>query len=71
MTKAMKMVAAAKLRRAQDNILRLRPYALKLKEIMSHVSGSVGDDFESPYDCHHGCGFPLQGLCNGQSGQGC
>lgn len=49
MTKAMKMVAAAKLRRAQDNILRLRPYALKLKEIMSHVSGSVSGDFESPY----------------------
>lgn len=49
MTKAMKMVAAAKLRRAQDNIQRLRPYALKLKEIMSNVSGNVGGEFESPY----------------------
>ncbi|RZK33780.1 MAG: F0F1 ATP synthase subunit gamma, partial [Hymenobacter sp.] len=29
-TKAMKMVAAAKLRRAQDNIIRLRPYAQRL-----------------------------------------
>ena len=53
MTKAMKMVAAAKLRRAQDNILRLRPYAIKLKEIMSHVSGNVGGDFSSPYAVEH------------------
>lgn len=49
MTKAMKMVAAAKLRRAQDNILQLRPYAVKLKEIMSNVSGNVSEEFESPY----------------------
>lgn len=49
MTRAMKMVAAAKLRRAQDNILRLRPYALKLQEIMGDISANMGDDFESPY----------------------
>jgi F-type H+-transporting ATPase subunit gamma len=36
-TKAMKMVAAAKLRRAQENILATRPYAQKLSETMSHV----------------------------------
>jgi F-type H+-transporting ATPase subunit gamma len=40
-TKAMKMVAAAKLRRAQDAIVRLRPYSTKLQEIMQNVSGSV------------------------------
>jgi F-type H+-transporting ATPase subunit gamma len=40
-TKAMKMVAAAKLRRAQDAIVRLRPYAGKLREIMENVSGSM------------------------------
>jgi F-type H+-transporting ATPase subunit gamma len=39
-TKAMKMVSAAKLRRAQDAIIRLRPYASKLKEIMENVSQS-------------------------------
>ncbi len=40
-TSAMKMVSASKLRRAQDAILQLRPYAAKLTEIMSNVSGSV------------------------------
>lgn len=49
MTRAMKMVAAAKLRKAQDNILRLRPYALKLKEIMGDLSDNVSDGLESPY----------------------
>ncbi len=36
-TRAMKMVAAAKLRRAQERIFRTRPYAFKLGEIMSHL----------------------------------
>lgn len=50
MTKAMKMVAAAKLRRAQDNILRLRPYALKLQEIMGDIRGNMSaEDFDSPF----------------------
>ncbi|MEP7263098.1 MAG: ATP synthase F1 subunit gamma [Bacteroidota bacterium] len=39
-TKAMKMVSAAKLRRAQNAITQLRPYANKLKEIMENVSAS-------------------------------
>jgi ATP synthase F1 gamma subunit len=34
-TKAMKMVAAAKLRRAQDNIIRMRPYAQRLNTILA------------------------------------
>ncbi len=43
-TKAMKMVAAAKLRKAQDNIIQMRPYAQKLTEILQNVSsGSDGD----------------------------
>jgi F-type H+-transporting ATPase subunit gamma len=37
-TKAMKMVAAAKLRRAQDNIVSIRPYALELKTLISRLS---------------------------------
>jgi len=40
-TKAMKMVAAAKLRRAQDAIIQMRPYASKLKEILENVAESV------------------------------
>ena len=37
-TKAMKMVAAAKLKRATDNIVKLRPYASKLNELLQRVS---------------------------------
>ena len=37
-TKAMKMVSAAKLRRAQDAITMMRPYAGKLREIMENIS---------------------------------
>ena len=36
-TKAMKMVAAAKLRRAQENIINARPYARKIAEMLSHL----------------------------------
>ncbi len=36
-TKAMKMVAAAKLRRAQENILKARPYAYELRNVIGHV----------------------------------
>jgi F-type H+-transporting ATPase subunit gamma len=40
-TKAMKMVAASKLRRAQDSIMQMRPYAKKLHEILSNVTASL------------------------------
>jgi len=40
-TKAMKMVSAAKLRRAQDAIVQMRPYAGKLREIIENVSSSL------------------------------
>lgn len=36
-TKAMKMVSAAKLRRAQDAILQMRPYAQKLQDLLSNI----------------------------------
>ncbi|GAO44799.1 ATP synthase F1 subunit gamma [Flavihumibacter petaseus] len=43
-TKAMKMVSAAKLRRAQDAILQMRPYANKLQEMLSNiVSNAEGE----------------------------
>lgn len=40
-TKAMKMVAAAKMRRATERIIAARPYARKMKELLSHLSGQV------------------------------
>lgn len=40
-TKAMKMVAAAKLRRAQDRITQMRPYSQKLSNIIGNVSAGV------------------------------
>ncbi|MEO1054024.1 MAG: ATP synthase F1 subunit gamma [Bacteroidota bacterium] len=43
-TKAMKMVAAAKLRRAQDSIIQMRPYAEKLSHILVNVSAGVEDE---------------------------
>ena len=43
-TKAMKMVAAAKLRKAQGNIVQMRPYAEKLEEILVNVSRSIYND---------------------------
>lgn len=42
-TSAMKMVAASKLRKAQDKILRLRPYAGKLQEILLGISARIED----------------------------
>ncbi len=43
-TKAMKMVSAAKLRRAQDAVTQMRPYAKKLQEMLSNiVSNSDGE----------------------------
>ncbi len=40
-TKAMKMVSAAKLRRAQDAVTQMRPYASKLREILENVSSTL------------------------------
>ena len=40
-TKAMKMVSAAKLRRAQDAIIQMRPYAEKLQEMLSNIVSNI------------------------------
>jgi len=49
-TSAMKMVSAAKLRRAQDKIVRLRPYANKLHEILVGISHSIAEsEMENVY----------------------
>ncbi len=47
-TKAMKMVAAAKLKRAQDRVTAARPFAKKMSEILGNLSSKIGDEFSSP-----------------------
>jgi len=42
-TNAMKMVSASKLRRAQNAILKLRPYEAKMREILNHIQSKVED----------------------------
>jgi len=48
-TKAMKMVAAAKLRKAQDKILKMRPYSKKLTAILNDVVTSMGGELQISY----------------------
>lgn len=47
-TSAMKMVSAAKLKRAQDAITQMRPYAVKLQEILGNLSTTL-DLSENPF----------------------
>jgi F-type H+-transporting ATPase subunit gamma len=51
-TSAMKMVAAAKLRKAQDAIIQMRPYAFKLEEILSNLTDNIGNNEENVYLPH-------------------
>jgi len=48
-TSAMKMVSAAKLKKAQNAIVQFRPYADKLKEILASVGDSLKDDEDNQY----------------------
>jgi F-type H+-transporting ATPase subunit gamma len=48
-TKAMKMVSAAKLRRAQDRAMKIRPYAEKLNGILHNISASLEDGADNVY----------------------
>ena len=48
-TKAMKMVSAAKLRRATDAIVQMRPYSQKLTEMIATVSSNADNAGENPY----------------------
>jgi F-type H+-transporting ATPase subunit gamma len=43
-TRAMKLVAAARLRRAQENITRMRPYALQTLKMLSSLAARAGED---------------------------
>ena len=47
-TSAMKMVAAAKLRKAQENALQARPYSEKLSNIVKTLVSSEGQNFNQP-----------------------
>ncbi|MFZ9761314.1 MAG: ATP synthase F1 subunit gamma [Candidatus Kapaibacteriota bacterium] len=47
-TSAMRMVAAAKLRRAQEAILSTRPYTEKFTEVLSNLAGSNSEDYYHP-----------------------
>jgi F-type H+-transporting ATPase subunit gamma len=48
-TSAMKMVSASKLRRAQNAILTMRPYAAKLQELMQNITATLETTAESKY----------------------
>jgi len=72
-TRAMKMVSAAKLRKAQDAIIQIRPYAEKLHEILvSLVDQNGSSDYENKYADHKEINRILivaitsnRGLCGG------
>jgi F-type H+-transporting ATPase subunit gamma len=48
-TSAMKMVSAAKLRKAQDTIIQMRPFANKLKEILANLTGTLNEGQDNVY----------------------
>ena len=71
-TSAMKMVSAAKLKRAQDAILQMRPYANKLTELLVNLSSSLdsaeGGEFSSERKINNILLVPItsnRGLCGG------
>lgn len=71
-TKAMKMVSAAKLRRAQENVVAARPYASKLAEVLGRLSGNVPADCSPLIQRREGSNKALlivvssdRGLCGG------
>jgi F-type H+-transporting ATPase subunit gamma len=47
-TKAMKMVAAAKLKRSQDRVTAARPFAAKMTAVLGGLSAKIGDEFSHP-----------------------
>jgi len=71
-TKAMKMVSAAKLRRAKDEVLATRPYAAKLVEVIEHLAERVDTEshplLREPEKCKRGLLLVItsdRGLCGG------
>src|SRR6266566_3037527 len=71
-TRAMEMVAASKMKRAQDRMKAARPYGEKIRNICSHLASSYKDQFQHPFliQRNERCvGFMLitsdKGLCGG------
>ena len=71
-TNAMKMVSAAKLKKAQDSITATLPYSNKLSELIKSISASVDSDESSPLFEKRELKKPLlivitsnKGLCGG------
>ena len=56
-TKAMKMISATKLRKAQEAIMQMRPYAKKLQELLSDIVSNSEGDISSGLSSIR-CGFP-------------
>ena len=73
-TKAMKLVAASKLRKAQHAILEARPYAIKMMDVLNHLSARCNSDLHPLLDVREGNKhlFLLitsdKGLCGGFNG---
>src|SRR3954470_22761142 len=71
-TKAMEMVAASKMRKAQERMRAARPYADKIRNITAHLSGA-NPEYKSPYQRATGTakavGYIIvttdKGLCGG------
>ena len=73
-TKAMKLVAASKLRKAQKAIQDARPYALKLRDVLNHISARCNPDLHALLDQRDGDNILVmvvtadKGLCGGFNG---
>ena len=73
-TKAMKLVAASKLRKAQQAILDARPYAIKMMDVLNHLAARCNSDLHPLLDVREGNRhlFLLitsdKGLCGGFNG---
>jgi F-type H+-transporting ATPase subunit gamma len=76
-TKAMKMVSAAKLRRAQESVVAARPYAGKLAEVLQSLAGTVEGDLHPLLEKREAKKLLLvvitsdRGLCGGFNGNLC
>jgi len=76
-TKAMKMVSAAKLRRAQESVVAARPYARKLAEVLQSLAGSVEGDLHPLLEKRDAKKLLMvvvtsdRGLCGGFNGNLC
>ena len=71
-TSAMKMVSAAKLKKAQDAIVAMRPYSSKLTELLQNLSATLDDDTGGAYSTQREVSKVLlvvvtsnRGLCGG------